>query len=133
MLVNIRGNGTIIQLIKYTFVGGLAFIVDIGILFCLTEYLDIYYLFSAAVAFLFGLLTNYIFSVHWVFEKRAINNRFIEFFIFSIIGLIGLSFNELFMWLFTDIIKIQYLKSKFITSIIIFLWNFFVRKYVLFK
>lgn len=133
MLVNIRRNGTIIQLIKYTFVGGFAFIVDIGILFCLTEYFDIYYLFSAAIAFLFGLITNYILSVHWVFEKRIINNRVIEFFIFSIIGLIGLLFNELFMWLFTDIIKIQYLKSKFITSIIIFLWNFFIRKYVLFN
>ena len=126
-------NSTLIQLFRYTLVGGSAFLVDFGTLVILTEYFNIHYLVSAAAAFLFGLTTNYFLSVRWVFNIRAKKNRWLEFFLFSLIGLVGLGLNELFLWVFTDIFMIYYLLSKIITTGIVYFWNFFARKIVLFN
>ncbi len=128
-----KTESTIIQLFRYTFVGGLAFIVDFGTLFVLTEYFALHYLISAAIAFILGLLTNYFLSVNWVFSKRKIGNVRIEFLLFTIIGLIGLGFNELFLWVFTDLLSVYYLLSKIITAVFVYLWNFLARKYILFN
>ena len=128
-----KAESTIVQLFRYTFVGGLAFIVDFGTLYLLTEFINLHYLISAAIAFSLGLLTNYFLSVKWVFSNRAINSRSIEFLLFTVIGLIGLGLNELFLWIFTDLLSIYYLLSKIITALFVYLWNFLARKYFLFN
>ncbi|RKX62086.1 MAG: GtrA family protein [Thermodesulfobacteriota bacterium] len=121
-----------IQLFRYTFVGGIAFLGDFGTLFFMTEYVNLNYLISAAIAFVIGLTINYLLSVSWVFSKRKLNSRFVEFIIYSFIGLIGLCLNESFMWILTEKIHFYYLVSKIWTTGIIYLWNFSVRRFVLF-
>lgn len=126
-------NSTFIQFFRYTFVGGIAFLVDFGTLALLTEVFKLHYLVSAGIAFILGLTVNYLLSISWVFNNRTMDNRLLEFILFSIIGLIGLGFNELFMWILTDILAIYYLLSKIITTIIVYFWNFFARKFILFN
>lgn len=128
-----EANSTLMQLFRYTFVGGFAFLVDFGTLFILTEYFNIYYLVSAGIAFLFGLIINYFLSVKWVFNNRVMENVMLEFILFSVIGLIGLALNELFLYILTDIFLIYYLVSKLITTFIVYFWNFFARKLILFN
>jgi len=128
-----KTNNTFHQLIRYTFVGGLAFIIDFSTLFFLTNYLNLYYLISAGIAFLLGLTTNYLLSISWVFARRTVENRKLEFMLFMLIGIIGLALNELFLWFFTDILLMYYLISKIITTFFIYLWNFFARKFILFN
>ncbi len=124
---------TRIQLFRYIFVGGAAFIVDFTSLFILTDFFGIYYLISAAIAFILGLFVNYFLSVKWVFNKRKIENRTFEFGIFAVIGIIGLGLNEVIIWFFTEDLQIYYLLSKIIAAVIILFWNFFARKLALFR
>lgn len=128
-----KTNNTLLQLFRYTFVGGFAFLVDFGTLFFLTEFFHIHYLVSAGIAFIFGLTVNYFLSILWVFSSRTMENRLLEFFLFALIGLVGLGLTELFLWILTDIFLIYYLLSKIITTIIVYFWNFFVRKLMLFN
>lgn len=123
---------TEIQLFRYTFVGGLAFLVDFGTLTLLTELAGFHYLASAACAFLLGLVTNYLLSVLWVFPRRRMTSRWAEFTIFGLIGLVGLGLNEAIMWFLTEKIGSHYLVSKLASTVIVYLWNFFVRKIALF-
>lgn len=122
-----------VQFIRYFFVGGTAFIFDFSVLFFLTSILGIYYLISAAISFGGGLIVNYTLSVFWVFNQRRVNNKNVEFMIFSIIGVLGLFMTEALMWWFTDNIGFYYLISKIITSAIVLLWNFTARKFFLFR
>ena len=122
-----------IQLFRYLFVGGAAFIVDIGSLYIFTDFFGIYYLISAAIAFSLGLIMNYILSISWVFNNRTFNSRILEFGVFTFIGIIGLVLNELFIWVFTAKLGLYYLISKIIVDIIILCWNFFARKFILFR
>ncbi len=132
-LVKDQTDRTKIQLFRYIFVGGIAFAVDFISLFVLTNYLGIYYLISAAIAFILGLFLNYFLSVKWVFKRRSVENRTFEFGIFAFIGIVGLGLNEVFIWFFTQDLQIYYLISKILASIIILFWNFFARKFILFR
>jgi len=128
-----KTNKTFLQLIRYTFVGGFAFLVDFSLLYLLTDMARLNYLVSASIGFVAGLLVNYIISVCWVFTNSITSNKLLEFLIFALIGVVGLLFTDLLMWIFTSLIGIYYLLSKIITTILVYLWNFFARKYIIYN
>lgn len=127
-----KTNNLLIQLIRYTIVGGLAFVVDFGLLFVLTEYAGLHYILSATCSFLAGLLVNYYISTAWVFES-SIKSKQIEFTLFALIGVVGLGLNDLLIWIFTEKFQIYYMLSKLITAVLVYLWNFLGRKYLVFN
>lgn len=122
-----------IQFFRYIFVGGVAFLVDFTSLYVLTDFCGLFYLYSAAVAFILGMVVNYILSISWVFNKRRLESKTIEFSVFAAIGIIGLGLNEIFIWFFTAELNFFYLISKILAAIIILFWNFFARKITLFN
>ena len=126
-------NNWLIQLVRYVFVGGFAFLVDYGFLYALTEFFHLHYLASATISFLLGLLTNYILSTKWIFRHSKIQNKSIEFFFFAIIGIVGLVLNNLFLYMMTDGFHIHYMMSKIVVAAIVMFWNFAARKILLFK
>ena len=128
-----RPDDTLGQLLRYAIVGGIALVVDFGFLVGLTELAQVHYLISAAIGFVLGLATNYTLSVKWVFTRRSLDNRVAEATIFGAVGVVGLVFNELFIWVFTDLAGIHYAGSKAISAVLVFLWNFAARKYLLFR
>mgnify|MGYP001577316452 FL=1 len=77
------------QFFRYFLVGGVAFVVDFALLYLLTEFAGLHYLFSASIAFMAGVAVNYALSVSWVFDHRSIDNRMHEFAIFAVIGIFG--------------------------------------------
>jgi putative flippase GtrA len=121
------------QLYRYAFVGGIAFCFDFGTLFVLSRFLGVHYMISAVIAFIIGLAVNYALSTTFVFAKRSVGNEGIAFLIFALIGVAGLGLNELFIWLFTEIAGFHYLWSKVVSTAFVYLWNFFARKYSLFR
>lgn len=132
-LMKNQTNRTHIQFFRYIFVGGIAFIVDFGSLYIFTDIFGVYYLISAAIAFILGLIANYALSINWVFNKHTLDNMWSEFAIFAFIGIIGLFLNEIIIWFFTDYIGLFYLLSKIIAAALILFWNFFARKFTLFR
>jgi putative flippase GtrA len=121
------------QFCRYSLVGGLAFGFDFGSLWMLSQFLKVHYLISAMVAFLIGLAINYALSVTWVFNKRSVENRGVEFLVFGLIGIAGLALNELFIWFFTAIAGFHYLVSKIGSTAFVYSWNFFARRHSLFR
>ncbi|MBI3408471.1 MAG: GtrA family protein [Planctomycetes bacterium] len=132
-LVKGKTENTFVQLFRYALVGGIAFLVDFGVLVLLTEWFEVHYLHSAAIAFAMGLTTNYLLSVFWVFETRTVDNHALEFAIFGILGLIGLGLNQFLIYFFTEKVGCHYMVSKGIATGTAFLWNFGSRKLILFS
>lgn len=121
-----------IQLIRYGFVGGIAFLADYCSLYLLTDLCDIHYLLSAGIAFIIGLTVNYLLSISYVFNTQRKTEGWIEFIVFAIIGIVGLGLNELIMWCGCDLLGWHYMVVKLISTGAVFFWNFLVRKFVLF-
>lgn len=118
----------IIQLFRYVFVGGTAFVVDFFFLYFFSDICGIYYLISAVLSFIISVLVNYVMSTKWVFNQDNIENKVLEFNLFILISTIGLVFTEILLYFFTDICGIYYLFSKIISAVIVLFWNFLARR-----
>ena len=117
-----------LQLFRYIFVGGTAFIVDFFFLYFFSDICGIYYLISAVFSFIISVLVNYVMSTKWVFNQNNIENKVLEFNLFMLISAIGLGFTEILLFFFTDIVGLYYLVSKIISAIIVMFWNFLARR-----
>ena len=123
-----------IQALRYVVAGGVAFLVDAGLLALLTEcFGQQRLLLWTAIAFLVGLGVTYLFSIGWVFDKRSVSNKGAELGIFTLIGIVGFFLTELFMWLFARKLGWHYLLAKVLTTVLVFVWNFTAKKGLLFR
>ncbi len=116
------------QIIKFGFVGGLAFVIDYAVLIILKECFGVDVLIAAALAFSISVVFNYIASIKWVFnvdENKSKKRNFILFIIFSVIGL-GLT--ELIMHLGVNVLNCNYLIVKILATAIVMVFNFITRK-----
>lgn len=122
-----------IQFLRYVIVGGLSFLVDYGLLYLFTETVGMYYLASATLSFMAGLVFNYLISTRWIFNNSKYANKMTEFTIYGVIGGVGLVFNNLLLFTFTDMFHVHYMVSKLIVAAIVMIWNFVGRKIILFN
>lgn len=123
-------NNTLIQFIRYLFVGGIAAVVNIGGLYIFNTVFNIHYLVANVISFILGLVVNYLLSKKFVFSKETSFSKILEFSIYTIIGVIGLALDTLFMWIFTDKIQLYFMISKIISTVLVFVWNFLGRKLI---
>lgn len=126
-----KSNNTFIQFFRYIFVGGVSFLADGGSLFLITT-IGVNYLISVIFAFVIGLAVNYGLSKLLVFENSSVNGK-IEFLVYGIIGVIGLGFTEIIMYVLTEIAGLYFMVSKVIATIIVLVWNFVARKITLYR
>ncbi len=116
------------QIFKFGIVGGIAFIIDYGIMVISKELLGFSILLSAGLGFTISVIFNYIASIKWVFDvnkEKDEKKNFVLFIIFSVIGLI---LTEVIMFIGTDIININYLIVKIAATAIVMVFNFITRK-----
>lgn len=124
-----KSNNTHIQFIRYLFAGGFATIIDMAFFYLTLNILNFHYIIAQTVGFFFGLLSNYLICIIWIFERNK--SKKIEFILFVLIGLGGLLWSYLILWLLIDILKINYFQnmfSKSISIILVLIWNFLLRK-----
>lgn len=116
------------QLWRYFIGAGVGYLFDFGTLILLTEVFSINYLLSAVIGFSVGLIVVFIISKRYVFGASKLQSKSLEFGLFAIIGIGGLGILTLLMWLLTDLADVNYIISKIIATVIVYIWNFFVRR-----
>lgn len=120
------------QFAQYVVVGGLAFVVDFYTLFALTNHAGVHYLVSATAGFLLGLLINYLICIRWIFDFRSIPDARREFMFFAGVGVAGLALNNGLIYALTEWAGIHYLGSKILAAALILVFNFSLRRALLF-
>lgn len=132
------------EIFRYLLVGGMAFVLETLILWFLKEFiftfdivffqLDLALTLSTMFAFLGGLMTNYFFSLVFVFQRfNHATPHGHRFLMFSLIGLVGLLIKTLGMNLLVEILLIYYLVSHGLITVIVLVWNYLGRKLFIFK
>lgn len=132
-------NPIIKQFISYFFVGGIAAVVEWVLFAIFANVMGINYIFATCLAFVFSTAANWILGRIWTFKdnKKYENKKTKELFLVFAVSAIGLLFNMVLMYLFVTILSFDtpILKtiSKIISTGIVFFWNFFIRKLVIYK
>ena len=117
----------IIQLIKFSIVGVIASVVDIGVLVFLKEILSADVLVSSAISFSVSVIVNYVLSMAFVFTSKN-QNKLKEFVIFVLLSVGGLGLNQLILWIGVSFTSIHYLVIKILAMVIVPIYNFVTRK-----
>lgn len=117
-----------LQIMKFGFVGGTAFVLDYFIMILLTEVFSVNYLISCAISFCIAVLYNYVLSVKWVFTVNGNLSLQKNFLTFMMLSVIGLGINQILMWVSVEKLKIFYMLAKVIATGIVMIYNFITRK-----
>ena len=116
------------QFIKYFGAALIGYIVDFSTLIILHDIFHVHYIIAAASGFVLGLIVLYIISGKYVFGASKITSKSKEFLLFAGIGLVGLLILTLLMALFVDVFEINYIVSKILATIVVYIWNFIGRR-----
>ena len=122
----------LLQFFRYCFVGGIATIVDWSVLYFAEKVIG-YYLIAAVVGFLCGLTCNYFMSKFLVFNgSTAKVSPKKEFLAYAAIGVAGLLLTLVLMYVLTEWLGWYFMLSKVVATVLVLLWNFLARKYLLY-
>ena len=132
-----KTDDTKVQIARNAVVEGVRYVTNMLILWTLTEFVlgKDYLGVSTAIASLLAGLVNYALSSLWVFhkvEKKAEKNL-LQFALFTAIGAVGLGINVGITTFLTRQMDVNYLISNTIAQIIVFFFNFFMRKHLVFE
>ena len=118
------------QLVQYLGVAVIAFALDYGSYIALVQS-GASPLAAAPVGFLLGLGCSYVMSMRYVFTRRKVSRRSVEFIYFGVIGLIGLALNELVIYLMYQWLHQSASLSKIVAAGLVFGFNFSARRAML--
>jgi len=128
----LAGRRTAMEFVRYFIASGGALAVDFG-LYRLSLGLGLAYPVAAVIGFCAGAVVAYMASIAWVFEARSVRRAGIEFGVFVAIGVAGLALTELLLWLQVERFGLPPLWSKIGAAGVVFVFNFVVRKTMLFR
>lgn len=121
------------EFIKFMIVGAVGTVVNLGLLFILTEYFDLFYLVSSAIAIETSIISNFIFNDVWTFKQDK-EKRFIKRALYyQVISLCSLAIQLIVVFILTDSFNIYYVLSGFIGIGVSFMLNFILNKYITFR
>ena len=127
------------QFISYFFVGGVAAIVEWVMFFIFSNVLQINYFVSTVIAFIFSTTANWILGRITTFKDNNTykDKKAKEAFLVFVVSAIGLLFNLILMYLFVTVMGFDSSLGKTLSKIaatgIVFIWNFLIRKLVIYK
>lgn len=141
MVINEKYKKLFFEFLRYVLVGGLAFLVDSGVLSLLKEFFlnggsTAELFICTASGFIAGLVTNYILSLIFVFKKsenKGNAKSVTGFTVFTVVGIVGLGLTELGMYVGVFILGWHYIFTKILVAAVVLLWNYIGRKLLVFK
>ena len=120
------------KIIKYVFSGGTAFCVHLSTLFALTNYFQIWYLFSTIVAFCLAVIVSYSLQKFWTFKDYSVKNMHVQFSSFLFLALFTLAINTFLMYIFVDKFGLWYIFAQIIINIFTAFLSYLVYNKVVF-
>ena len=119
--------------ISYLFVGGAATLVEWLFFWLFEGVLHIQYLVATVLAIVISTFSNWLFGRLWTFKDSQKGNVLLEIGKIYVASIVGLLLNLLIMWALVDGIHLHEMLSKIIATGIVFLYNYLVRIWVIYR
>ena len=118
---------------KYFIVGGICYLIDVGVFLYLTTYLELHWFNSATISFLFATTLNYFLSIKFVFKSGIKFTQSSEYLLVLLVSSIGLLATQITLYISIELFEVTVLLSKIYSSFFVFFWNYLARKNIIFK
>ena len=120
------------QFIIYGMVALIPATVDFSLMYFLTEFVGIYYMFSLVIAFTIALFVSY-FSQKKLTFRNGSQRYAPQFSVFCLVSLVGLLIHIGVVFGMVEYLGWWYMSGKVIATAIAYVWNFLAHKYVTFE
>lgn len=121
------------EFFKFSIVGFFGTVINLAILYFLTEFAGVYYLLSAFFAFLIAVINNFFLNKIWTFKEKINYKPIRKFGQFLFISIIALLVNLAFLYVFTDLFGIYYMFSQLFAIVLSLFVNFIGNKFWTFR
>ncbi len=114
---------------KYYLVGSSGILVNLGILFLLTEFVGLWYLLSSTIAIYVSITSNFLLNKTWTFSDTVIKQRsFLMYGKFIGVSLVGMGIQLGFNYLFVEKLFVYYLLAALMSIMIASSINFVLNR-----
>jgi len=121
------------KIFRYAVVGGVAAAIDFAVFAVFAKGLGFNYLWVGFYGFVLATAINYILSIRHVFASGVRFGRNTEIFLVFAISAVGLSLNQLILYILIGQLGTEMLLSKIVATGMVFLWNYSARNHFIFK
>jgi len=124
-----RRKGELLRFAKFCLVGLSGVLINMGLLWLLTEFAGLFYLLSAAISIESSILSNFTLNDFFTFPDRRLPgaksfaSRLLKF---NLVSLAGLALNMGVLGLLTEVFGVYYLLSNLCGIAVATLWNYLV-------
>jgi len=122
-----------IQFCKFCIVGITSTLITLAVLYSLTEFVGIYYLFSAAAALLISAMNGYFWNNRWTFKTAGVRRHQFAFSKYVALNTVTYFLNLIVLAFLVETFGIWYIVSEIIAVFISLVGNFLGSKYWVFK
>ena len=119
-------------ILRYIFSGGTAASVNLLVLYCLVDFLNLHYLVASAIAYFVGFVLSFSLHKFVTFLDFKIDRVMMQVIRYLPIFLINIALNLFFMWSLVDSLGLNYLISQVSTFIILAIFSFLLYRRLVF-
>lgn len=120
----------IMKIVRFIISGGTGAATDLLLLYVLVDVFGVWYLASAAIAFIISQIVSFMLQKHWTFGDMTRGRMHKQAMAYLSLGLINLGVNSLFMYILVDKIEVHYLLAQAISSAIIAIYSYIVYSHI---
>lgn len=119
-----------LQAMRFLVSGGTALLVNLFVLYFLTEYVGLWYLISSILSFLVAFAANFLMQKYWVFQSadRGKTRRQLPLLFF--VSVVNLGINTVLLYALVEYAHLWYLLGQVVTSAVIALESFLVFRWI---
>ncbi|HWU24289.1 MAG TPA: GtrA family protein [Candidatus Paceibacterota bacterium] len=123
---------SLVRFLKYSTIGFFTFLLDLALLYFLSDIVLVNYVVAAGIAFVIAISVNHSLSRKHVF-KGTVRTWKIGYVNFLLIALIGLLIVTGGMYVLVGLLRVNFLAARISIAIITGLWNYTVNLFANFK
>lgn len=120
-------------IIRYLISGGTAAIVNLSSLYVLTEFLGLWYLASATIAFILAFFVGFGLQKFWTFQCDNKEKTHYQMSLYFILGIINLVINAGIIYFLVEKFNLWYMLSQFISAGFLAVFSFLFYRFVIFS
>ncbi len=121
------------KMIRFLIAGGSAAVVNLGILYILTDYVKMWYVLASVYAFIAAFFVSFLLQKYWTFKEQT--HTLIKKQMLMYLGTAGVNIliGTALLYIFVEYVGLHYLFGQIISQGLIAFLSYFVYQHVIFK
>ncbi len=123
----------LIQIARFIIAGGSTATLDFILYWFIVQILGWHYILAVTISFIIASSVNYYISIQWVFFNGKFKSKLSEYLVFLFFTGLGLLLNYIILYAGIELLKINNLNARILSIIIVTIFNFVTKKFIVFK